>query len=295
MTCLTTKSSQTTRFAGVRYTLIEMLVVISIIAVLVAMLLPGVMAAKRKARYANWLGYSRGISADPGCVFHADFEGQDGSELNNKALLYDGVEVYKPNLLNGTIETGAWNNPTRVPGKWTFGRWAGKPALEFDGTYSSDHGNSSMLEGITDAITVMAWVNKADTSNGVVMSCGGGWNEAGFNMFWLSGNIRVELQRKNPNEKTMCDTPAPSVGEWHLIHYTWSTVDNTIRVYYDTELVKDTCTFNGPISFPQDTLCIGRQGKHGNHFKGLIDQVIVFDRVLSEDEMREFYEVGRPD
>jgi hypothetical protein len=271
-----------------------MLVVVAIISVLIAMLLPGAMAAKRKAAYTRWVGYSHALSADPNCVFHADFEGEDGDRLSNKAFMYDGVPVYKPSQLNGQIETGAWNSPSATPGDWTYGRWTGKPALEFDGTYSVDHGNSSMLEGITEAITVMAWMNKADNSNGVIMSCGGGWSEAGFNMFWLSGKIRVELQRKNPGEKTMCDTPAPSIGEWHLIAYTWSTEDSKIRVYYDTELVKDNCTFTGPITAPGDTLCIGRQGKHGNHFKGLIDQVIVFDRVLSEQEMHEFYQMGSP-
>jgi hypothetical protein len=272
-----------------RMVLIELLCVFAVIIVLAAMLIPGLFKGLTTSRLARWTTFKERLRTDSDLVVYYDFQNQgwtvDGvAKLRNKATATEGVNAYMPENYDGLLKNGP---------SWSSGRWErGKYALFFDGVNDYvDCGKDSFLD-IADAITVIAWVYHV-SGDGHMVNRGGGWTDYGYSLFWLSNSIRVELQRAG--EKTMSDCPAPTNNEWHCIGFTWELSRATIRTYIDGVRQSNTPDrFVGPIGLPSQSLNLGRNEKQANYFYGFIDEVAVFDRCLSDTEMRNFYMMGKP-
>jgi len=230
--------------------------------------------------------------------------------------LMDEVRIYNRALSESEIKEhyqGIYRNETGLVGMWHFdegegttvydssgmgnkGKIAGVKwvegksgsALDFSGEEGYvDCGDSSSLD-IQEAITISTWIYPRDT-DGHIVNRGGGWSDNGYSLYHYGGKIRIELQNKDTSEKTICDNLAPPYNEWHHVAFTWSKDSKKIKTYIDGSKALNECTFLGPIGIPSQNLNIGRNENHGYYFNGLIDEVRIYSRALSEGEISDLF------
>jgi len=185
---------------------------------------------------------------------------------------------------DGTIS----GNPKEIGGK--IGE-----ALEFDGDDSVDiPGTDSLNFAGKKELTVTAWVNAGDKEPvvGVVAGCCGtivaqrdanGW---ALRFDGRNGGQEMEF--------IVCPgwqgdggfgVPTFKVGEWHYLAGVVD--DNKLLLYVDGALKRD-MAFGGPISSNGPETEIGHAGDGG--FIGIIDEVGIYGKALSEDEIKQNYE-----
>ncbi len=189
----------------------------------------------------------------------------------------DGVGT-KTGDISGNGNTGTVSNAT-----WTQGRF-GK-ALYFGGVNSSVSVPNKPIFDITSSITLSAWYKK---------DVGSGTNKwlvhkatvnTSYSMF-IEGGLKMRIEHPAMQD---CATTEPSEGVWH---HAVSTYDGTnMRVYVDGVL-KQTCAATGSINISGGGIEIGSFASTGYPFKGVIDEVRIYNRALSLSEISDLYKAG---
>jgi hypothetical protein len=187
------------------------------------------------------------------------------------------------------------NNHGTVHGaKWTIGRVGG--ALSFDGVDDYvDCGNDPLFD-ITGPITLMAWVKTSSGSSvwqGIVTKGEVLWKiqkhvggNGDFECWGLIGAPRpgpyLSTVGVNMND-----------GQWHHIAGTYDGA--AMRIYWDGTL-NSSLSVSGTINTGSDRVYIGGvYGKPKYGFSGVIDEVTIYNRALSAEEIRQLYKYGSPD
>ena len=172
----------------------------------------------------------------------------------------------------------------------------GSSAASFDGT--NDYAIVSGVDNFpTDEITVEYWVKSLDTdvNNRVPFSyaaSGGSNNE--LTLFktsdiyiWFAG---VDYGRTGISVND---------GQWHHVALTWRSYDGQIRVFKDgvneftgTVAKGDRLRSGGTIVFAQDQDSLGGGFQESQAHKGYVDDVAVYKRVLTDEEIQEKYSIG---
>jgi len=197
------------------------------------------------------------------------------------------VGLWKLDETSGTIavdSSGNGNDGTVLGDpQWVQGQING--ALDCDG--SGDYvncGNASIL-GDMDEITVCAWVT--------IRSIQGDWRvivAKGENA-WRLSNVNLDPRFhfgitwwQAPDTYSVDGVTVVGYDEWH---HACGTFDGTnINVYFDGVLDASTSTTEPIGTASTDVLISENPESTGRHWDGLIDDVRVYDRALTEEEIQ---------
>jgi hypothetical protein len=195
-------------------------------------------------------------------------------------------------LYNGSVVCA--DPPTSGAGcpKWVDGKF-GK-ALSFDGV--DDYMDISHSDSImpTSAITVEAWVNtqQKDVWQGIVGKnnntypyyYGGYWlgiTYANTFRFWID---------IGGTPQTVGSTDIINLNTWYHVVGVYD--GSTVKIYVDG-ILKGSTSATGSITAVTTSLRIGYT-YDGSRFNGLIDEVRIYNRALSEEEIKQHFATPPP-
>lgn len=178
--------------------------------------------------------------------------------------------------------------------QWVAGKFGG--ALEFDGKDDYvDCGNNESLD-VIDAITVMAWVNiRGDgINNGIIFlkQEPTGTPGASYGLVYLVASDQISFSLETVSNP-WADYPIGDVVKndtWYHVAGTYKSGE--LKAYLDGELKKEASP-TGKIDPTPGPLHIGQEDAWAQEqFKGIIDEVAIFDVVLTEDEIKSIMKKG---
>ncbi len=273
------------------FSLVELLVSISLVTVLMSMLLPGLAAAKRKATFARWVAHRDAVRVHKNVICHYDFQTGGGRTLKNRAVAPEVGTLYVPDAFDATISASPlWKKE---------GRWRGsKSALLFNGTNGYvDCGGEPMMD-LTDAFSIEVWMSANDQPNTGYIFSRNLTNTAGIQYAaWLRDDnaLRFKVRGRSWNPGYVLP-----VGEWTHLIFTVKSGD-TMKLYVNGELHKSrSCPAIAASTSDQRLadFCIGARNHgttgHRNYYEGLIDELAVYNAAFTDGQVEEHYSRGRP-
>lgn len=252
--------------------------------------------ASQGSGYHRWLAYSLRLRKDPELAVYYTFEKDPGKpdRLINVADSTRGD-------LNGQLRSARENGQKPA---WCEGRWPQKNALAFDRSqrqYAEAAPDPRL--SINGPITVAAWVYRGSDRDGghIVANRVSAQSFCNYQLGYRSPSDSgwkhsIHLARKlNSDDRAnqISSTPLPDVFGWVFVA---ATHDNeTLKFYLNGDLV-DTQYWPRKQELAEAGLVIGTDFAVNavDRFTGKIDEVVVLKRVLTENEIDEMYQAGKP-
>ena len=182
------------------------------------------------------------------------------------------------------------NNGT-LQGNVTFAPGMVGQAFSFDGSSYLDASDSNLPVGNSSA-TISAWINTNQTGEqyfiswGSRIGCGGTSNEIALGAY--QNHLILESCGGHVESSTIVND-----GAWHHVVGVWYG-SNTATLYVDGVQQTDTSTAPLPSIdiISSGHLNIGQLVQAGINFNGLVDEVQIYNRPLSESEIQTIYNAG---
>ncbi|MFC1698296.1 LamG-like jellyroll fold domain-containing protein, partial [Nanoarchaeota archaeon] len=206
----------------------------------------------------------------------------DDSNWNNNTFARD----YSPYANNGTVTNAVWNST---------GGFDGNGAYYYSGSDYINIGDISQTEGATN-LTVMAWIKfdgspnlKAIVSKDSVGAGGRSWILQTSNSNPTTPNFYLSGDGTNVFGTTSSSTIAND-GTWHHVVGVY-TIGSHPDIYIDGELNNggSTGAASSTIANTVTPVRIGATSTGARGFIGNIDEVRIYDRVVSIEEIRAIY------
>ncbi len=166
--------------------------------------------------------------------------------------------------------------------------------LSFDGTADVNIGHSLVLDSAS--ITLAAWVNASvlNTWNGIITKIDTGAPRHGLNLqAGTSQNLASLIYDGVGGGSYVRSVTVPATGTWYHVAVTHNAADNRTIVYVNGNNEKETTAYGLAHLAGVDTV-IGRfyTNSTGLRFKGLLDEVRIYNRALSGAEITELHNKG---
>ncbi len=166
--------------------------------------------------------------------------------------------------------------------QWTTGKIGGALDFDGDGDYV-DCGNPDIFN-FDEQVTVGAWINLRSIPGGwrtVVAKGQDGWRLA---LAWQTPGFEFAVAGRAFGYPASYSARQVVFGEWHHVCGTYD--GQTIRIYIDGQ-IDATSSHTYGIATNDANLLIGDNPQAtGRFWDGLIDEVFVFSRALSSDDIR---------
>lgn len=272
-----------------KFTLIEILLVISIIVLLTGMLIPAIQTARQRGKFSRWLTFSNNLRATPQMLAYYDFQDDaNSSTLENRAFGFE-KENYSQQKLNGAITKAQWGK----------GRWSGKSALVFNGIQSNVllASSSTIGEVKGDFSVYMTIFPYKLTANCILLR----FMQPNLNTWNLQLSLRSNRVRLD--YRTYGNNPAPLTNRsttftfnlqpnrWQLIGLSYNSSSRQLSFYVDGQL-RQQINVNGTIYNYIGQGYLGGLNTSGNSFNGIIDEFAFFNKDLTARDITNIHTMG---
>lgn len=163
-------------------------------------------------------------------------------------------------------------------------------ALEFNGL--SDFANVSIPgSGLVDkAVSVEAWIQS--TGNNVNANLVfAGPESLDFGIWIQGGRFFAGIWNSDGAQCSAVSPSGPTPGQWYHVAMTCDfNTDKTVKLYIDGKLISTNPAVGTAIRSAHTTIDIGGRTPNASYFNGIIDDVKIYNRALSEEEIRKPYE-----
>ena len=242
----------------------------------------------------RWQDYMDKLRRDPALVVHYDFQKKDDS----------------PNILHGVTRSSDSRLDGVIDGAmWADGRMPGKNALEFDGV--NTHVKVKLPQRLTQ-ITIAAWVTIGrindsggtdyhGVASGLLMS--EGWGKQGDSSekcHWQitrAGEIYFGTPDYNVRTPEVLPWQQWGRNRWRHLAVATDPVHRQIACYLDGKQVLAT-EFSERFAVAFNDATIGSwktdAGTIERGLCGRMDDLVIFSRAMTTQEIRDMYEAGKP-
>ena len=220
--------------------------------------------ARIDSKYKKWYDWSRKYAKNEDILVYLNFADKDS--LNNLAV--------------STKESMSF---VKRYGEYTYGRWAEKLAIENGGLESLN--NAAF--GITNEFTVWSWVklNSEIKEYPPILNA--------ENLQWrLQFSLKGEFIHAGHSSEVVDGKIAMDKDQWQFLALTFT--PKQVRCYVNGKL--DGIMPGEPFTVLPDSIKIGyyKQSNLFRIFNGLIDELAIQKKSLSASEIKEIYEITKP-
>ncbi len=249
--------------------------------------LPQIHEERQMKPFQQWKAYSEELRKDPSLLAYYDFQ-----KIKESPIVLRNVAANDDRSLDGVIKNAAW----------TKGRMAGKHALQFD---EPDAHVQIKLPQTVDDLTLAAWVYVQSFDNRInSLLIGEGWFQPGQVAWqlWSDGRVQFDALRGELFSVPIFDR-AQCRYRWAHLATAYDHAGPCVRFYFDGQMVNEVTTQeHAPICigpawighWNNKGLMAAGNGDDRRHFHGRIDELMIFGRPLSSDEIHRIFEAGKP-
>lgn len=157
--------------------------------------------------------------------------------------------------------------------------------------------NSTSLDGITGAVTIEAWLNPDTDGTGslwVICKNEAGTADTQYGFYFDYANDRI-IAYLGGTAVGGSTTGYVDKGVWTHVAVTWNDTDDVVT-YYVNGVPRGTSSKVGPLTSNGKSLKLGCRGNgvglYSNYYKGLLDEIRIYNRRLTEAEIVSNYRLG---
>ena len=147
---------------------------------------------------------------------------------------------------------------------------------------------------VTGAVSVIAWIKTSSVTSWARIIDKSQWQDNGYDLALsqITHAPLFEFFVNNTTSQALATTPVDD-GEWHFVAGTFG--NKTLRIYVDGVMEKQVNSTGGVDIKPNDWpiwLADVARPQETQQYLGMIDEVAVFNRELSENEIQDVFQNG---
>lgn len=152
----------------------------------------------------------------------------------------------------------------------------------------------------TDPYSISGWFRTEKSAEGVIFSKQAGGNNAGYRLSCQAGQIRFHISGGAAGDRIEARTFVDTYGDsfWHhvLVTYDGSTNASGVAIWVDGASIFTTLNADTLVSTSVNAQAAQICGRNStsNIFEGFLDEISVWNRVLTPSEVGDVYNLGAP-